>query len=230
MKPKFKLMRYILFFTSAFISAFFLILTFARVDESIEASGEIFPQNHHFVYSTANGFIDSIYVKEGEFVKRNQLLGVIREDRLSSTEILSTQNGLILSSNLNELRGRRIRQGEVLMVLADPYQMYFRAQVPEKKAPFIKTGMPATLFIDAFPYQRFGTFKGVVNSVSSAPGPETEQGKVFYPASIIIERPYLDSEGENQRLFLKSGMKGKAKIIIQSDVSILKKLTQRFLS
>ncbi len=230
MKPKFKLMRYILFSTSAFIFAFFLILALARVDESIEASGEVFPQNHDFVYSPAEGFIDSIYVKEGEFVKRDQLLASIREDRLNITEILSPHNGSILSSNLDELGVRRIKEGEVLMVLTDPYQMSFRAQVPEKKAPFIKTGLSATIFIDAFPHQRFGTFKGVVSSVSSAPDPE--QGKVFYPATIIIEKPYVESGliDENQRLFLKPGMKGKTKIIIQSDISILKKLTQRFLS
>lgn len=228
MKPKFKLMRYILFSTSAFIFAFFLILTLARVDESVEASGEVLPQNHDFVYSPTEGFIDSIYVKEGEFVKKNQLLASIREDRLNSTEILSPHNGLILSSNLDQLGGRRIKQGEVLMVLTDPNQMSFRAQVPEKRAPFIKTGLPATILIDAFPHQRFGTFKGVVNSVSSAPEPE--QGKVYYPTTILIQKPYLESEGENQRLFLKPGMRGKAKIIIRSDISILKKLTQRFLN
>ncbi|MGB2696876.1 MAG: HlyD family efflux transporter periplasmic adaptor subunit [Candidatus Zixiibacteriota bacterium] len=230
MKPKFRLMRYILFSTSVFIFALSLILVLGRMDESIEAAGEVFPQNHYFVYSTVEGFIDSIYVKEGEFVKKSQLLASIRENRLSSSKILSPHNGLILSSNLYELRGKKVKKGEVLMVMTDPQKMGFRAKLPEKRAPFIKTGLSANIFIDAFPHQKFGTFKGVVSSISSASEPE--QGKVFYPATIIIEKPYVESElmDENQRLFLKPGMKGKAKIIIRSDISFLKKLTKKFLS
>jgi hypothetical protein len=229
-KPKFRLMRYILFSTSAFVFAFFLILAFGRMDESIEVSGEVFPQNHHFVYSPAYGFIDSICVKEGESVEENQVLALIREDRLNTKEVLSPSNGLILSSNLDKLRGKKVKKNEVLMVLTDPQKLGFRAKLPEKRVPFIKTGLLANIFIDAFPHQKFGTFKGVVSSISSAP--ELKQGKVFYPATIIIEKPYVESEltRENQRLFLKPGMKGKVKIITKSNITILKKLINRFLS
>jgi adhesin transport system membrane fusion protein len=230
MKPKFRLMRYILFTTSAFLFALILILASGRMDESVEVWGEVSPLNQHLIYSPTSGYLDSICIKEGESVNKNQVLGLIREDRLNSTEILSPHNGLILSSNLDGLRGRWIKQGEVLMVLTDPNQMGFKARVPEKSVPFMKTGLSANIFIDAYPHQRFGTFKGVVSSISSAPEPE--QGKIFYPATIIIKKPYVKSEliDENQRLFIKPGMKGKAKIIIRSDVSILKKLTKKFLS
>ena len=229
-KPKFKLMRYVLFSTSIFIFVFFLILALGRMDESIEASGEVFPQKHHFVYSSASGFIDSICVKEGKSVEEDQVLALIREDRLNTKEVLSPHNGLILSSNLDKLRGKRVKKGEVLMVLTDPQKMGFRAKLPEKRAHFVKAGLLANIFIDAFPHQKFGTFKGKVSSISSAP--EQKQGKVFYPATIIIEKPYVESEltDASQRLFLKPGMKGKVKIITKSNITILRKLINRFLS
>jgi multidrug efflux pump subunit AcrA (membrane-fusion protein) len=230
MKPKFRLMRYILFTTSVFIFALSLILVLGRMEESVEVWGEVSLLNQQFVYSPTSGYIDSICIKEGEYVKENQVLGLIREDRLNYAEILSSHNGLILSSNLDKLRGRKVKKGEVLMVLTDPNQMGFKARVPEKNVPFIKTGLSANIFIDAYPHQRFGTFKGEVSSISSSP--ESEEGKVFYPATIIIKKPYVESElmNENQRLFLKPGMKGKAKIITKSNITILKKLINKFLS
>ena len=230
MKPKFKLMRYILFTTSVFLFAFILILVLGRMDESVEVWGEVTLLNQHLIYSPSSGYLDSICIKEGESVSMNQVLGLIRENGLKSAEILSPNHGLILSSNLDKLRGRKVKKGEVLMVLTDPNKLGFRAKLPEKSIPFIKTGLSANIFIDAYPHQRFGTFRGEVSSISSAP--ETEEENVFYPTTIIIKKPYVKPEliDENQELFLKPGMKGKAKIIIRSDVSLLKKLTEKFLS
>jgi multidrug efflux pump subunit AcrA (membrane-fusion protein) len=230
-KPKFRLMKYLLISTLVFFSVVFLILAMARVDESVEVWGEVSLKNYDRVYSPALGFIDSVCVEQGQLVKRNQLLILIKvEGESKKAEILSPTDGLIYSSSLDELRGRHVGKGEVLMVVSDPYQMGFRALVPEKSIPFIEKGLQATLFIDAFPYQRFGTFQGVVISIS--PMPELKEEKIFYPATLLVRPPYVESEflkGE-PGLLLKPGMRGKARIITRSNASILNRLIERFLS
>lgn len=231
MKLKFKFLKYLLTLTSAFIFSFFLILSSGKMDETVEVWGEVSLQNQDLVYSPVDGFIDSICVKEGQMVRKNQLLAIIKtQGGVNYTEILSPQDGLIFSNNLDKLMGRSVEKDEVLLVITDPYQMGFKVLVPEQSIPFVREGLEATLFINAFPYQRFGTFQAEVTSIS--PAPELIEGEVFYPTILLINKPYVESEilDEEHRSFLKPGMRGKAKIITRSNRSILKKLINRFLS
>lgn len=230
MRPKFKLIKYVLISTSVFIFASFLLLALGRMDETMEVEGEVSLQKYEVVYSPVEGFIDSICVKEGKPIKRNQLLVLIREENRNSTKVFSPGEGLIFSNNPEKFKGTRVKKDEVLMLIFDPYQMGFRALVPEKDIPFVQKGLEATLFVDAFPHQRFGTFQGVVNSIASAP--ESKEGEIFYPATLLIKKSYVESgiPEDGQRLFLKPGMRGKARIITRSNVSVLKKLLSRFSS
>jgi multidrug efflux pump subunit AcrA (membrane-fusion protein) len=230
MRPKFKLIKYVLILTSVFIFAFFLLLALGRMDETMEVGGEVSLQNQNLIYSPMDGFVDSVCVKEGQTVKRNQLLILIREENRNSTEVFSPGDGLIFSNSPHKLRGTYVKKDEILMVIADPYQMGFQALVPEGSIPFVQKGLEAALFIDAFPHQRFGTFQGVVTSIASAP--ESKEGEIFYAVTLLIKKPYVESgiPEDGQRLLLKPGMRGKAKIITRSNVSVLKKLLSRFSS
>jgi multidrug efflux pump subunit AcrA (membrane-fusion protein) len=230
MKSKFKFIKYLLILTSAFILAIFLLLALGRMDETLEVQGEVSLWDSNLVFSPDSGFIDSVYVKEEQFVREGQLLALIRKDQFKKIEAFSPIEGLIFSEDLSKFKGRYVNKGEVLMVIADPHQMGFRALIPEKSIPLVKEELEATLFIDAFPHQRFGTFQGVVTSISSLP--ESKGGEVIYLATLLIKKPYVESEplSGGQRLLLKPGMRGQARIITRSNMSILKKLFNRFLS
>lgn len=223
-------MKYLLILTSVFFLVVFSILAMGRTDEGVEVWGEVLFKDSDPVFSPASGFLDSICVEEGQMVKKDQVLVSLRTGQeLETIEVLSPAPGLIYSIDLESVIGKHVRKGEVLTVICDPYQMRFRALIPEKSIPFMKQGLEATLFIDAFPYQRFGTLAGVVSSVS--PAPESKGDEVFYPAFLSIARPYVESEtpDESHRLFLKPGMRGKARIMTQSNRSILSRLIERFL-
>jgi len=231
MKLKFKFLKYLLILTSAFIFSFFLILSSGKMDETLEVWGEVSLKNQGLVYSPVDGFIDSICVKEGQIVEKNQLLALIKtKGGVNRTEILSPQDGMVFSPYLDELIGRSVEKDEVLMIITDPHQMGFQALVPEQSIPFVKEGLKANLFINAFPYQRFGTFQAEVTCIS--PAPQIKEGETFYTTTLVIDKPYVESESLDQehRLSLKPGMKGKAKIITGSSKSILRKLIKRFLS
>lgn len=230
-KPRFKLIKYLLISTSVFVLTVFVILAVARVDESVEVWGEVSLRDYDLVHAPASGFIDSVCVEQGQLIRRNQLLALIRADQgLKGTEILSPAEGLIYCRDLDQLMGRHFKKGEVLMMVSGPYEIGFRALVPEKGIPFVQKGLEANLFIDAFPYQRFGTFQAVVTSIS--PLSETQGENVFYPIVLSIKNPYVESEiSEGQpRIFLKPGMRGKARIITRSSKSVLNRLIKRFLS
>jgi len=229
-KPRFKLMKYLLILTSVFFLVVFSILAMGRTDEGVEVWGEVLFKDSDPVFSPASGFVDSIPVEEGQMVEKGQLLLSLKTGQeLERIQVLSPAGGLIYSIDLDSLIGKYVRKGEILTVICDPYQMRFRALVPEKSIPLMKQGLEATLFIDAFPYQRFGTFAGVVSSIS--PAAESKGDGVFYPAFLSIEKPYVESEtpDESHRLFLKPKMRGKARIMTQSSRSILSRLIERFL-
>jgi len=229
-KPKFRLMKYLLILTSGFVLAAFIVLATARMDESVEVRGEVLFKDSDPVFAPASGFLDSICVEEGELVKKDQILASLSKGQGSEKiEILSPAEALVHSIDLDNLLGGYVRKGEVLMVVSDPYQMQFRAMIPEKSIPSIEKGLEAALFIDAFPYQRFGTFTAVVTSIS--PMPESQGETIFYPTTLLIKKAYVESgiSKEQDKLFLRPGMGGKARIITRSDASILKRLLKGFL-
>ena len=229
-KPKFRLMKYLLILTTAFILVAFIVLATARMDQSVEVHGEVLFRDFDPLFSPVSGFVESISVEDGQLVKKDQVVAFLSKAQgPERIEVLSPAAGLVHSIGLDSLVRGRVRKGDVLMVISDPYRMQFRALIPEKSIPSINRGLQAALFIDAFPYQKFGTFNGVVTSIS--PVPESQRGMIFYPVTLLIEKPYVDSRtpDEDHRLFLKPGMGGTARIITGAHESILKRLLKGFL-
>ena len=67
--------------------------------------------------------------------------------------------------------------------------------VPSRAAGFIRTGQEVRLRYDAFPHQRFGVYRGIVESVSRTmlnPGDEVGPLQLQMPAYRVIVK--LDSE------------------------------------
>jgi membrane fusion protein len=91
--------------------------------------------------------------------------------------------------------------------------------VPTRAAGFIRPGQTAQLLYDAFPYQRFGTFRGTVTRITRAIiSPEDALGPLrlaepAYRVRVKIARQTVDAAG--QQIPLQAGMLLRADIILE---------------
>lgn len=88
--------------------------------------------------------------------------------------------------------------------------------VPSAAIGFVKPGQEVRLAIDAFPYQRFGTVSGKVETVSAsainAQGPNGATVAV-YPVTVALDAAHIQAYGRNEPLV--SGMSLTARIVTE---------------
>lgn len=88
--------------------------------------------------------------------------------------------------------------------------------VPSAAIGFVKAGQNVRLAVDAFPYQRFGTVKGKVVTVSSSSvSAQTENGRAVavYPVSVELDAATITAFGRREPL--ASGMTLTARIVTE---------------
>ena len=107
--------------------------------------------------------------------------------------------------------GQRIAQGETIALITRPNdRIIARLQVPASSLTEVDVGQEVKVSVDAYPYQRYGTLTGRIESVSSA-ARQTESGPVF-----DVEVSIAQTFGiENRQLDLLAGMTVRARIQTQ---------------
>lgn len=116
--------------------------------------------------------------------------------------------------------GQTVAAGNTVMILT-PSNSPLEAElfVPSRAAGFIKTGQDVSLQYQAFPYEKFGSAKGKVLSVSRtilAPGDVLLAGMALkepvFRVRVAIDRDYVDAYG--QKTPLQPGMLLTADVVI----------------
>ncbi|MCK1512707.1 HlyD family efflux transporter periplasmic adaptor subunit [Bradyrhizobium sp. 190] len=90
---------------------------------------------------------------------------------------------------------------------------------PTRASGFVRAGQQVRILYDAFPYQKFGTYRGTVAKVShtiltgnDATGPITLK-EPAYRVTVLPERPDIDAYG--RKMSLQPGMLLKADVILE---------------
>ncbi|MEN9682741.1 MAG: hypothetical protein RLZZ427_492 [Pseudomonadota bacterium] len=113
--------------------------------------------------------------------------------------------------------GQPVSPQKQLMAIV-PANAKLRAElaVPSAAIGFVKPKQAVRLAIDAFPYQRFGTVSGRVETVAaspiSAPG-SSGQTVTVYPVTVAIDQASVTAYGRNEPLI--SGMTLTARIVTE---------------
>lgn len=107
-------------------------------------------------------------------------------------------------------------QGQLMAIV--PANAKLRAELAVNSAAigFVKPGQEVRLAVDAFPYQRFGTVKGRVQTVSaSAVNAQGTNGSTtaVYPVSVTLDAATIRAYGRSE--FLISGMTLSARIVTE---------------
>jgi HlyD family secretion protein len=129
---------------------------------------------------------------------------------LEHTVIRSPISGTIISRSVD--RGQTVAASfsspTLFTIAADLTKMQVNTNIDEADVGRIKTGMPATFSVDAYPGE---TFQGAISQVRLAA--TTVQNVVTYNAIIDVD---------NSQLKLKPGMTTNVKILIESADAVLK--------
>lgn len=197
-------------------------------------SGKVENGSKTEVYCEVQGSkASSVKVKNGDSVKKGQLIATLSNDSLYSTkkngELSLKDSKLSLESNKKTLEDYNItapisgtvitktsKLGDkidnsnsqtVMMVIADMSKMKFTISVDELDIAKIQIGQKAIVDADAIDGE---SFEGRVNSVASE-GTSTGDGVTTYEVEIVIDEP-----GD-----LKSGMNVNANIVINEALDVV---------
>ncbi|MEW6680388.1 MAG: HlyD family efflux transporter periplasmic adaptor subunit [bacterium] len=158
---------------------------------------------------------------EKEIKKReNELLFL--EKAFKELEIYSQAEGTILTRDTEQLIGRFIKEGDIVLKIGEQREYIVKAEVLEIKRPKVKIGHRAKIFVKAFPWGEYKIFNGKVTNVSQD---VVKDGS--YEVSIAVFKPYVIRE--KKTYFLKPGYEVEANIIIERDriIKILLKELKR---
>ena len=114
--------------------------------------------------SPYTGYVKNIVQKESSQLTQGQiLLDIVSSDGIKEVSI--PQAGSL--AMLMVKPGQQIETGQVLaQVIPTDARLQAEFKVPPSSLPYIQEGKKLALRIDAFPYQKFGMFDGIVSAIS----------------------------------------------------------------
>ncbi len=120
------------------------------------------------------------------------------QERLDRTSIRSPINGVVATSNLENMVGRKLKVGETFVDIVDNAQALVDVSIAESDVSLLRAGESASLKLDGFPER---TFHGQVVVVSPEGSVQNDE-RVFF-ARVSVANP----DGS-----LRSGMQGRGKV------------------
>lgn len=140
--------------------------------------------------------------------------------KLGKRYVVSPLTGNILTAEPEKLMGQRVTVGQPLLEIGDLSRMEFLALVSERDITRIVPGQQVRISISAFPHQKYKMFEGTVDVVPNTP--EVSESGVFFKVPVTVREPWVDITAS--RLHLRPGLSGKAEIVLEKDIRILKLL------
>jgi HlyD family secretion protein len=192
-------------------------VTRGNLDVVLKSSGTLEPVEDATINLKVDGRVKKVYIKEGDVVKKGDLLYELQDDELeielqkarisvsqqqlnleealkdrNKTEIYAPENGVITAVDVKP--GDLVSSGTVLATLENREKAKVRAPFNPAQIKSIKVGQKAdVLFLDSL-----YSVEGKVTGVDKA-GTPSAGGGVYYYATITIEGNYY-VEGQEQKV------------------------------
>ncbi|TDF35840.1 HlyD family efflux transporter periplasmic adaptor subunit [Alteromonadaceae bacterium M269] len=156
-----------------------------------------------------------------------QLKGQVLEGDIRTTELIGRKGYVIkapvngrIASIASKAIGQSVRsQQQILTILPTDNKLQAELFVPSKAIGFVREGQEVRLLYSAFPYQRFGSYKGKISNVTHSILSPSEAGTPFqvggpaYRVTAEIEKQAVTVDGED--ISLQSGMQLSANIVLE---------------
>jgi cobalt-zinc-cadmium efflux system membrane fusion protein len=141
------------------------------LEELIYMAGTVVPRAAVDVFSRVDGQLQEVKVKEGDRVKKDDLLAVVRANDGNPVSIRSPISGIVdhRSCEPGDIAITFDRtNAKPLFAIADTEVVKVQVGVPETLTTFMKVGMETRVRFEAYPLDHFplAIFKGKITSVS----------------------------------------------------------------
>jgi cobalt-zinc-cadmium efflux system membrane fusion protein len=141
------------------------------LEELIYMAGTVVPRAAVEVFSRVDGQLQEVKVKEGDRVKKDDLLAIVRANDGNPVSIRSPISGIVdhRSCDPGDIAITFDRtNAKPLFAIADTEVVKVQVGVPETLTTFMKVGMEARVRFEAYPLDHFplAIFKGKITSVS----------------------------------------------------------------
>ena len=145
--------------------------------------------------------------------------------QLTQHTIKAPKSGTIFQFPIQNV-GANVQSGDTVAMIAQTNNssaiaskenLVLRAKMPSSETAFVKTGLPAKIKLDAYPFQDYGVVDGSVSWISpdskvdnnSQPSLQQE----FFEIEVSLEQNYL--EAEPKPISLTPGQTGTAEVVIR---------------
>ena len=145
--------------------------------------------------------------------------------QLTQYTIEATTSGTVFQLPIQN-KGANVQSGDTVATIAQtensPYatlesNLVLRAKMPSSETAFLKTGLPAKVKLDAYPFQDYGVVEGRVSWISPDSKVENEpqpsEGGEFFELEISLTRNYLEAQPES--IPLTPGQTATAEVVIR---------------
>jgi len=137
--------------------------------------GMVTSDKEALIYPDMPGKVSAITVKEGDRVKKDQVVALINRDipglEYKPLKVKSTIDGVVGFVYVKP--GQMVAQQVPLMYIVDPKNLRVEAYVPQSDLYFVKPGKEAIITIGQ------DSLKGVIKNISPAIDMKTRQAKVY---------------------------------------------------
>ncbi len=130
-----------------------------------------------------------------------------RTQLLGNTELFAPTDGIVKTIKVNTVGGVLRPSEELLQILPTVGHLIVETKLKPTEVAFIRTGLPATVKLDAYDYSIFGSLRGTVSYISADTlSEDTKQGElVYYRVQILItEREFKGPQAQN--IHVKPGL------------------------
>ena len=149
-----------------------------------------------------------------------------RKEQLDYTEIRSPMDGAVRNVRLTTLGGVAKPGEEIMQIVPLSDDMIVEVKVKPADIAFVRTGLPASVKLDAYDYTIYGTLLGEVSYISADTLNEETRGndQTYYRVQIKTRSHNLISR-QNQRIDIQPGMTASVDIKTGSN-TVLRYLTK----
>lgn len=119
--------------------------------------------------------------------------------RLKAHRLVAPVDGTVQQLAVHTVGGVATPAQTLLVVVPDEAPLEIEALIANKDAGFVTSGQAAEIKLDAFPFTRYGTVPGIVDSLSRDAVPDERLGLV-YKARVRLARDHLLHDGRSLAL------------------------------
>lgn len=196
--------------------------TVAMQTPTLETELELLTGEQNRELATLEAEIEGLETELAEWTGQVEQLEVLQELQTLRAQM----DGVLVGSPVLDLLGQYVQAGQELMTIIDTASIQFVTLVPEQALVQVRAGQPAQVEIAGLPKNQFRLFTGRVAKVLQEPRLEspslTARQNPLYPVQIRLEEPWIPLDED--RFYLRGGMRGTAKIAYRRDVPLIRAL------